>query len=303
MEIYRDDPNPNIFIPVPANVIPAVTEINVLATDGSYPIYEFSTVTGVVEANRTGYQVTLPWELSREGRDFYLDWQIKYTEGTEVKEYRTRSFVQIVTPLLPASEIAEITSESDVGRVAELERRVRYAIQTYSGQNFGRFRSRVTLTGDGQGRLTFPFPLLAVFSANFNLNNYYLYNDNWNLGFKPTYSGGIKEAPTEEHIDNYMNGGVIRPPVLESRIFRQGVMYSIDGIWGYHDVPGDIQECARMLVDDFSCDESLWRERYIKSVRSGNWRFELDEGTFHGTGNVTVDEILNRYRRLTMRIV
>ncbi len=119
------------------------------------------------------------------------------------------------------------------------------------------------------------------------------------------YSGGIKSAPPEVVLDNYYSGaGPIMPPGSYRNVFfRDDVQYNITGLWGYHDVPEDVRQAARLLVADYSCDESLWRDRYINAIKAGDWRIDFNGEAFQGTGNVVADQILAAYRRTSLVIV
>lgn len=301
MEIYTHATDAVSFIEVPADVIATNPNVEILALENGVPVYNFPAPTIVAEGpgQRSGYQVNIPWYLTSTGRDLIIDWTVEWVEFGVPRLYRDRQFVQIITPILDLKEISRVSGWTEDQDLRDLERRVRYAIQSYTGQNFGAFRANMDLIGNGDSRLPLPAPLLGVYSANFRIENISIRNDGWVLQ-APT-SAGLAVGPRSlsDNDTAYYTGA---PIVINPRDakFRHGEPYSIFGLWGYHDVPNDVRQAARLLAVDYACDESLWRDRYIDSVRAGNWRFEVSERTFDGTGNVLADQILHPYRQRLM---
>lgn len=309
MEIYRGSET-TIAIAIPASVRATLTGIDVFAIENNRIFHEFSTVL----ATQEGYSVTLPWSMYRQDRDFNIEWRITYSESTVIMNAVENSYVQIVTPILPLVEIGQIAGYDQataVGRqdTFDLERRVRYGVQTYTGQNFGKFSGAMQVSGNGSNKLNLPAPLLELRAVGFDgvlrtNHGMKLINNGWALSSGKVYIDNIKQAPPEWMLDHFSANGKIYAPMLygHSR-FIDGTEYTIEGIWGYNDIPGDVKQAARLIAQDYSCDESLWRERYIDSVRAGDWRFEFNAQAFTGTGNVQADQILAGYRRATMVVV
>jgi hypothetical protein len=310
MEIYRNDANPLVAVEVPAAVKATVTAIDVFAFENGRKIHEFN----AVAATPTGYTVLLPWSLSRQDRDLVVKWEITYTDAGVPTVATDQTAVSIITPLLPLEEVARIagydlTTAEGRTDTLDLERRVRYAVQTHTGQNFGKFAGVMQVSGNGSNKLNLPAPLLEFRGFSFDNivrsnHSVKLINNGWALASGNVYIDNIKQAPPEWMLDRFDYTGKIYAPMLYGHHrFNDGVEYTIEGTWGYNDVPGDVKQAARLLVQDYSCDESLWRERYIDSVRAGDWRFEFNAAAFAGTGNVQADQILSGYRRATMVVV
>lgn len=302
MEIYKNAPQ-TITLSVPAGINADGGEISIIAYENGVEEYEFENVTRTSE----GYEVSLPWVLTRHDRDFDVRFVFTYTEGGRTYEVDETIFVQVVTPILPLEEVARIgkydlaTVEGNLDTV-DLEHRVRYAIQTYTGQNFGKYRDTLEVTGNGTGRLPLPAPLLDLDASSVGVSTIQIMNGGWYVGTRNSRDYAIGPWSLSDTDTAYYSGA---PIVLHDHkhLFRTDTAYRITGTWGYNDVPADVKQAARMLAADYSCDESLWRERYIDSVRSGNWRFEVNERTFAGTGNVVADQILLRYRNLTLAMI
>lgn len=299
MEIYRNA-DEYVFIEVPAAIISAVTSVDVraLGDDGKF-LYEF-TIAEPVLTGVTGYRTPVPWHLSRSESDFTVEWTIRYTEYGIEHALVDEVHIEVVSPILPMEEIARISGWTDPDDIKDLERRVRHAIQTYTGQNFGKFYDRITVTGTGSQKLSLPAPLLRLATGSMNVA---VVSNGWALSLATNRSYTIKDAPPDAFLNAYGHMNHMDIVLSSNAVFHDGREYHIEGLWGYRDIPADVKQAARMLVTDYSCDESLWRDRYIDSVRSGNWRFELNEKAFVGTGNVAVDQILEEYRQFTLAVV
>lgn len=310
MEIFRGDSAATVSIDFPATVKASVTAIDVFVLENGKEIYEISTVAATPE----GYSVTLPWHLTRMDRELVVEFRITYTDAGLPLTVRDQAYVQVVTPLLALDEVAQIagydrTTPEGARDTIDLERTVRYTIQRLTGQNFGKFFGYMDVSGNGSAKLNLPAPLLdfgdvlydGIMRPNHGVN---IINDGWAITGGEIWIDNIKQAPPEWMLDRFDYTGKIYAPIKYGRnIFADGVEYTISGLWGYYDVPADIRQAARLLVKDYSCDESLWRDRYIDSIRAGEWRFEFNAQAFSGTGNVQVDQILSGYRRATMVVV
>lgn len=302
MEIYRGTTAVEATLPVPTNIVTTnSTSVDVFLRAEGERVYEFAAVAPT--AGFDGYTVSIPWEFLAEDRDFVIEWEVTYVEGGVTKKYEQAQFIQLITPILSLAEVQRISGWTDQEEIKDLERRVRYAIQSYTGQNFGRFRAQMNIPGSGDNYLALPAPLLKVYSANFPTTHVQITNGGLLIRVPEKIWFGIKDAPPEYVLDqfHYTNGPIsVRGHNL---FFNERVTHKINGLWGYYEVPADVQQAARMLVADYSCDESLWRDRYINSVRAGNWRFEVHDLAFNGTGNVAVDQILLGYRKISLAAV
>lgn len=308
MEIYRNASSTPITFELPAGVIGSVTAVDIVVAEGGKDIYVFDEVLAV----GSGFQVTLPWHITRQDRDVYLYWTVTYDSGNGPITVTDRQYVQIVTPILPLEEIAAIMGVSLAEKrqdVEDIERRVRYAIQSYTGQNFGMFYGVMPARGTGSNILRLPAPLLqfagmsfdGIYRPNYGVT---VSGDGWSLLGGSIIIDNIKQAPPEWMLDRFdYVGKIYNPLIYNQHVFSERVEYKVEGTWGYDDTPGPVMQAARLLVQDYACDESLWRDRYINSIQAADWRLQFDALAFSGTGNVSADQILSGYRRQTMVVV
>jgi len=300
MEVYINElANVDLLVPVTA----IGGSIDVAAYDGSNLLYTFSTVSAITG----GYRVVLPFSLVDSDREFSVNWSFNYTQDAQPKQYSKSIPVKVVTPYFTLSEvkaaIPEASNFSD-SELKDLEGKIRGVIENYTGQNFGSFKGTKTIIGVGDGELKLPQKLNSITSidgANVIRNSngigfvdfYSILGDGWFLGSaNPTPSGYVE-------YDN-----IIHPPLTYIPFrFKDNMIYTIDGIWGYLDVPTDIKRAALLLAENYICSQTEYRDRYLKSISGEGWRYEFNPNAYYGTGSVIVDQLLDPFRRNMMTVI
>lgn len=306
MEVYRNT-QANATLEVPSSAIStlATASNKIVAIENGREVYEFP----VIITTATGFSVDLPWNLVTHDRNFTVNWNFSYSLNGIPSIYQDRTYVEVVTPLLSLTEVSNIAGNILPTEAADLERRVRYVIQSYTGQNFGRFFGTMRVSGNGGSKLQLPAPLLEFSSLSYDgvlrsNHGVSLNSDGWSLSAGNIYIDSIKQAPPEWMLDRFDYAGKIHAPMLYGQnSFIDGVEYAVTGVWGYGDVPADVRAAARLLVSDYSCDESLYRDKYLEVISASDWRFQFNSGAYVGTGNVQADQILDKYRRATMVVI
>ena len=96
---------------------------------------------------------------------------------------------------------------------------------------------------------------------------------------------------------------LVSPVTLYYGRFRNGYLYRIEGDFGWEYVPMDIQRCAIMLAGDYLAKDSQWRNKYLKKLNMAELSFEMHNGAFNGTGNLTVDTILDNYKDIGITVI
>lgn len=64
---------------------------------------------------------------------------------------------------------------------------------------------------------------------------------------------------------------------------------------GYKVVPYDIQDAAKMLIEDIKCGKMEYHKRYILDYSTDQYKIKIDKSALEGTGNILVDKILQKY--------
>lgn len=215
------------------------------------------------------------------------------------------SSVKVVTPLVSVTQLRPIFKDTNWTdeELKDLENKVRVAIESHTRQTFGYYIGQETVYGSGEKKVCLPRRLIKLNSVNTVVPGYFVVSgDGWSMSIQNKNLLTIKEAPPEEFM-TYVTHGVITVPDSYWKQFRTGSSYTIDGEWGYYEVPEDVQEAALLLANDFACGDSIYRDRFIEMIKSADWNFSFAPGAYEGMGNVRVDQLLAPYRREGMIII
>lgn len=196
----------------------------------------------------------------------------------------------VVTPYAPWSYF------NDAGKAysdyLECERVARYLINSYCGQQFGKRTTIFAVEGHGTNVLRLPWKLLSLTDVTyFNQVNprpgrvigvvgnpyWEISSDGWTL----------RQQPNRVDID---------PVWPHKNDFRRNTLYNISGVWGYGAVPTAIEEAAKILIANLMCQDHKYRDKYLQSIKMGEWRLQFHDLAFAGTGDATVDKLLSDYR-------
>lgn len=80
--------------------------------------------------------------------------------------------------------------------------------------------------------------------------------------------------------------------------FPSGYDYSFIVDSGYKAVPADIERATIMLINDLKCGRLNYYQKYITSYDTDQFKIEMDKRMLNGTGNLIVDNILDKYKAL-----
>ncbi len=215
---------------------------------------------------------------------------------------RTDSY-EVITPLLTLREIRGIWADITDDKAKELESVVRYVIQSYTGQSFGKRTKSLVVQGAGDNALELPERLsiligISTLVAELNPSAAVIVADGWYL--KKKYSEPLSTVNTTnlyfEGTDYSEYGVVISPPkTVGGRYWTDDYPFTITGVWGYPAVPQAVQEAAKLLANDYACNDTLYRDRYLESIRSADWSLRFNERAYLHTGNVRADQLLDKY--------
>jgi hypothetical protein len=78
--------------------------------------------------------------------------------------------------------------------------------------------------------------------------------------------------------------------------FPEGTDYIFLLEVGHKVVPYDIQDAAKMLINDIKCGKLDYYKRYVKMYSTEQFKIEYDKRLLDGTGNILVDKILDKYK-------
>jgi hypothetical protein len=100
-------------------------------------------------------------------------------------------------------------------------------------------------------------------------------------------------------LDNavYVANGLVPPTITDTfyGVFSKDVKYRVVGQFGWDSVPDKVQLATVELMKDYFSKDKVWRNKYIKSIKTFDWSFEYNASASKGTGNLYVDQLLNPY--------
>lgn len=266
------------------------------------------------------YRVVLNMADTKNNGIVKVTWEFSIG-GTEVDKV---DVYEVVTPYLDITEVKRIYPEATDAEAMELEAAVRHIINAHTGQDFGYSEETITVEGHGESALRLPKRIiectgLETLSSVLNPLITHIVSDGWYLkkGWAnevtpivsdSLYWGGDEESlvePGEPGYEKPGHGAIISAPGVSSTptTWRQDYPFKITGRWGYEYVPTSVKEAARLLVNDYACQEIAWRDRYLESIKAADWRLQFNSRAWDSTGNVRADQLLSEYVLLDWAVV
>lgn len=234
---------------------------------------------------------TLPY-FNTEGR-LDLEWAIS-VPGSGA--FTNRETHEVVTPILTIREVKDIMGDITDAEAKAIESGARHIISAHTGQTFGLFSGVNSVTGSGENYLRMPVRLLKLITVNgynYMLPNLTIRGDGWYL--KHIYFG-VPPLKADFHGLHYLNNGIIEaPPMIPRLTWLSNVEYEIEGEWGWYQIPEAVKEAARLLIEDYSCEDANYRDRYLSSISAADWKIQFNSGAYARTGNVRADQLLADY--------
>lgn len=105
--------------------------------------------------------------------------------------------------------------------------------------------------------------------------------------------------------DNMLNGKQLLPPLVSSdsydwpqyrkAVFPNGYDYTVTVETGWPLVPQDIKEATTLIIEDMACNAPNYWSKYVERYQTKDFSIGFNKAIFAGTGNLIVDQILQRY--------
>lgn len=275
MEIYRNTPQ-DVDIRVPFSYYANYT-VTVKSAGGE-------DVHG--NLNPTDYgnhaRIAVPIGFKHTQYDGEIDINIEMIHNAE--PFTLSEKVSVVTPLFTSDDLGDEYPADDV---PELERLVRHVIEAHTGQKFGRQRKAFVSSGNVAH---FDAPLIMLDSVEPGVHM------NLSTTLNPP------KMPYEVFADRLgvrINWELYDPKTDSMWVLnrRQGGVFTVRGEFGYNHVPQPVKEAALLIAGMWTDDQSVWRDRYIRTIRSSDWSVQYSGMSYRSTGSVTADMLLESYVR------
>lgn len=292
MEIYKDSADRKVYLSVPLTPLPSTIEVDIVV----YGEVVYSTSDVTIETAGSNYSIVVPFSIIDNYDEFTIDWSFEYLESSVSYDFKRSTPVEIITPLLSVDEVKSVMGEStSTPDALAAERLVRTIIWSHCGQKFTRTHKTYRVRGKGRNTIELPNRLLKLESFGgfeFLPPNFRIAADGWYI------RGGFRGVPgIKADYDGYheINGRVYNEFGIIPQWFREEYEYEITGFWGWKTVPTEVKEAAKLLINDYACDDSIYRDRYIDAVSAVDWRIQFNSGAFANTGNVKADQLLGPF--------
>lgn len=234
------------------------------------------------------YHVVLTMADTQNEGEISILWDFDMSSVNVTK----RDYMCVTTPILSDEAIRNIHPNATDEEVVAIERSVRHIIQAHCGQTFGYSEGTRNVYGRGSAILQLPEHLLSLNSVNGVTDAARLVEttNGWSLHYFPW------GQPYGNQNGVYLSGGVMHDPrQWYYGYWESGIIYCIDGAWGYHGTPPSVAEAAKLLVNDYACGDSQYRDKFLASMTAADWRIEFNDGAFANTGNVRANQLLQEF--------
>jgi len=303
LEVFSDgvltqaDSNPTVSLFDADNDATALTGFSGLSVIDESPagIYSFLLTPAITSVNRV------------------LEVQWTYTLGG-VTAVQT-DFYRIESPYATVSEVIDFLGFGstpsddnyvDPKQIANAEKMARTIIEGYTGVKFYTYYGSQEVRGIGSDIVELTERILSIDQV---YENDYVVIDNTLQPYLNTFGFGVEITPTGKGV-RIVNPGwdvqydnQVDPTVMYYGKFRDNARYRFVGQMGYKYVPEDIKQASMLLIQDLLSNDYNWRNKYLQKVDLSEISFEMAKGAFNGTGNVTVDNILDQYRNVNIVII
>lgn len=293
-----------------AAAIPTVTIYD--ADDSTQtPLTGYNNIQAIDETPAGVYSVIINPSVTQVNRVLQVVWS--YTIGSSATS--ETQYYSVETMYSQVSEVQDFlgygprpqdANYQEPEMILAAEKIARTIIDGYTGQKFGTYYGAQEIYGSGSDVCHLTEKMLGIDKV---WENDILMIDNT---LDPDYNGfgfKLELSPTGKTVriinpawdvryDNQLD-----PTVRYYGRFRDGSRYKFQGQIGYKYVPEDIKMASMLLINDILANDYNWRNKYLKKVDLSEISFEMSKGAFNGTGNITVDNILDQYRNVNIVII
>jgi len=260
------------------------------------------------ETNIGLYTIYLPLSYTASNATLRLIWEYD-VESVSVTYQHDVFVITPYTDLYQACGCLGISTDpSDPNyksyrELAAAERYARKRIEEYTGQTFYLYNDVVRVMGSGSDTL----PLADKINTLHKLyiNDILLIDNvvspavnNWGYSVQISETGFGIRINRANMLDNtvYVANGMVPPTIHDGEgVFRNGVMYEVQGKFGWKKVPDEVDLATIELMKDFFAKDNTWKNQYVQNIQTFDWKFEYNSEVFVGTGNAYADKLLSDF--------
>jgi hypothetical protein len=281
------------------------------ADNDSTAITGFSGLTAVDETPKGIYSYRLTPAITNINRTLEVKW-VYTVAGVSTTEI---DFYKVETPYADVWEVVDFfqfgsdpssLNYIDPVAIANAEKVARTIIEGYTGIKFYTYYGSQETYGIGSNRIQLTEKMLKIDQM---YENQVLVYDGTQSPVYDTFGYTTEISPSGYQLRIWYPSSPagwnneMDPTIYEAGRFRDNYVYKFVGQIGYKYVPEDIKLATMLLINDVLSNDYNWRNKYLAKVNLSEISFEMAKGAFNGTGNITVDNILDQYRKTNIVII
>jgi hypothetical protein len=289
VKIYdvTEDPaiSPNIS---PTSLLQTITSTRVETDEGVYEAYPPLSLT---TRNRT---LKFLWQYDIDGESITKEEKVfcvtPYTDITQAQYY------------LGFGSDPSDPNYKTYDEILAAEKYARSIIEDYTGQKFYTYDDSYTVYGSGADLLPLPYrinSLHELYQNDILLEDTINSVSNWTFDVMIAESGYALRVNRADVLDNtvYTANGLV-PPSINDRgygAFIKNYSYRVQGKFGWESVPDEVEQACLQLMGHYFDKDRYWKDQYLKSVQTFDWKFEYTSDISRGTGCAYADKLLSSY--------
>ena len=258
------------------------------------------------------FNILLSEDVKKYDRDLKIEIQSIQTNGYSEDEL----FVKLVRPYATADEITEyfannfsattsILADATTDYIRKLERKVRYLINAHTGNDFKFEYKTVGAYGLNTDLLHLGQRIESFDKITFD--DYVIYDSKEDPAID-LLDVTLAIAPSKFSIKVVAEGvniteWVDQNPLQNPSYFGKDSSYLVRGEYGWKQIPEDIKIAVYELINDLLCNDSLYRNKGLKSINNDSFNIQFADGMLNGTGNLYVDALLSQYKVWNLKAI
>ena len=204
-------------------------------------------------------------------------------------------------------EIADIPTTASANSILQkLERRARMIIDSFLGFGFYKQLKTIDVYGNNTDILQLPEHVVSITKI---YEDDLLTYEEGSLLYQFDYPLEISTSGERIKIVNTSgnNKEILEYPKFSvfhyDGVFKKNHLYKVEGVFGYEYVPSDIEEATALLVEDYLCNDFNIRNKNIVELSNDSYDIKYASDFSTGTGNLTVDLLLSKYRQARYMVI
>jgi hypothetical protein len=267
----------------------------------------FSSEAIKIETDNGSYKINIPYHQTSRLKNLKIRWGYNIN-GSAQQHFSTVNIVQPYCSLAEAIEDLNFgTDPSDPNyktyhELVMAEKYARNIIDDFTGQKFSLYDDVHTIYGSGSDVLPLPYKLNTLHELYANdimlLDNTQEIN-NWGRSVRISETGFGLRVNRADELDNsvYSANGMVPPSIndIGGGSFIKDYAYRVQGRFGWSEVPDEVEQACIQLMGHFFDKDRIWKDQYMKSISTFDWKFEYTSNINSGTGCAYADKLLSPY--------